>query len=461
MLHRVAGSFRDPSGFVFRLGSRVLRVVAPAGAENFVACKDILREFADAGRLVDFKELDPANLNFEDGIVAAHVLEHPLIAPQTMPYEWSFSQLKDAAIFHLDLHLDLLERGYTLSDASAYNVQFQGAQPIFIDHLSIRKYREGEFWLGHRQFCEQFLNPLLLRAYCDVAHNSWYRGNLEGIPQGDFAKLLPRRRKFSWNVLSHVVLPAHFQKSTTSDREVSFSVKHRKLPLAGFKGMLQQLRRWIVKLKPANVSATTWADYAHTNTYSGPEAEQKRRLVGEFVRRAAPKSVVDLGCNTGDFSKVCLEAGAEKVIGFDFDQQALDRAHSRAKAEGLDFLALYLDARNPSPSQGWRERERAGFSERIKADAVIALAFEHHLAIAHNVPLDQVVEWIVDVAPAGIIEFVPKDDPTIVKMLALREDIFTGYTKDAFEQALSRVARIVSSDQVSSSGRVLYSFERA
>lgn len=420
-----------------------------------------MREFADAGRLVDFKELDPANLDFEGGIAAAHVLEHPLISHQTMPYEWSFALLKDAAIFHLDLHLDLLERGYTLSDASAYNVQFQGARPIFIDHLSIRKYREGEFWLGHRQFCEQFLNPLLLRAYCDVAHNSWYRGNLEGIPLADFAKLLPRRRKLSWAVLSHVVLPAHFQKATTSDRDVSFSVKHRKLPLVGFKGMLQQLRRWIVKLKPANVSATTWADYAHTNTYSGPEAEEKRRLVGEFVRRAAPKSVVDLGCNTGDFSKVCLEAGAEKVIGFDFDEQALDRAHSRAKVEDLNFLALYLDARNPSPSQGWRERERAGFSERIKADVVIALAFEHHLAIAHNVPLDQVVAWIVDVAPAGLIEFVPKDDPTIVKMLALREDIFTDYTKEAFEQALSRVARIASVDQVSSSGRTLYGFERA
>ncbi|MCH8816049.1 MAG: class I SAM-dependent methyltransferase, partial [Chloroflexi bacterium] len=90
--------------------------------------------------------------------------------------------LRRAALHYLDLHLDLLERNFTLSDASAYNIQFRGTRPVFIDVLSIRPYREGEYWTGYRQFCEQFLNPLLLVAVSGIPYQAWFRGNIEGIP---------------------------------------------------------------------------------------------------------------------------------------------------------------------------------------------------------------------------------------------------------------------------------------
>jgi len=292
---RVAGSFRDPAGHIFASEGRVLRTITHRALEQFQAARPVLVDLVEKGRLVGFSEHKPEKFGFDKDHVAV-VLEHPVIETWSFPYEWSFALLRDAAIFHLDLHLELLEQGLTLSDASAYNVQFVGPTPIFIDHLSIRPYRDGEFWLGHRQFCEQFLNPLLLRAYLDIAPNAWYRGGLEGISTTDLAKLLPFRAKARLPVLTNVVLPARFQKGATSDKAARQDLKKRQLPLVGYQSMLRQLRNFISKLRPANTSATTWANYATTTTYDDEETIAKKRFVADFVRESKASHVVDLGC---------------------------------------------------------------------------------------------------------------------------------------------------------------------
>ncbi|MFP9135988.1 class I SAM-dependent methyltransferase [Devosia sp. XGJD_8] len=264
-----------------------------------------------------------------------------------------------------------------------------------------------------------------------------------------------------WQTLSNIVLPAYFQKRATSDKESTLSLEGKKLPRTGYVAMLRGLHNWIARLGPAERNRTTWANYSTTTTYTSDEATQKADFVSAFISKNLPRTVIDMGCNTGDYSEVCLRSGASRVVGFDFDQQSLDKALDRAADSDLDFLPLFLDARNPAPSQGWNGAERRGFAERYSADAVIALAFEHHLAIAHNVPLPEVVEWIVGLAPAGIIEFVPKEDPTIQKMLALRTDIFDDYNIHTFRQSLSAVADIQQEFQVSSTGRTLFEFTRS
>ncbi|SCB59659.1 hypothetical protein GA0061105_10815 [Rhizobium aethiopicum] len=452
---RVAGSFRDPAGYVFRRGDSFFRAVTEYGAAGYTAAKaaGILKWLSDDGRLVRVLQEQPSS----DG--SSIVLEVERLPWITHPYEWSFRLLKTAAIFHLDLHLALLDKGFTLSDATAYNVQFVGPNPIFIDHLSIQPYRDGEFWTGHRQFCEQFLNPLLLRAYLDVPHNAWYRGSMEGIAVSDLAKILPFYKKLSWNVLTNIVLQDKFQSGTSSN-EKKFSVKERKLPKQAFTGMLRQMRAWISRLQPADKKKTVWADYSLVNTYNDAEREAKHDFVGGYVRSARPKTVIDLGCNTGEYSERALASGATSVVGFDFDVQALDRAYDNAISRKLNMLPLFLDARNPSPNQGWMGTERLGFGERIIADGLLALAFEHHLAIAHNVPLDQLVRWLLLIAPTGVIEFVPKSDPTVQRMLALRDDIFPNYDVHEFERILAAHAVIERRQVVSESGRTLFQFRR-
>jgi ribosomal protein L11 methylase PrmA len=417
----------------------------------------VLDRIAASGRLVPFADVDPGVLG-DAASDYVRVLEHPALPFISLPYEWPFSMLREAACFHLDLHLELLADGATLSDASAYNVQFDGTRPVFIDHLSPRPYREGEFWAGHRQFCEQFLNPLLLRAWCGTPHHAWYRGELEGIAGRDLCAVAPWHRLLSPRALAHVWLPARVQRKPPSPDAVRIQMQRRRLPLAAFRGMLGGLRAWIATLQPRDATSTTWANYARDNTYSDAETAAKHRFVAQFAAEQRPSLCFDLGCNSGDFSRTLLDHGAGRVVGFDADVQALERAWQRACGERLAFTPLYLDARNPSPDQGWSQAERAGLAARARGDAVVALAFEHHLAIAHNVPIPAVVDWMTSFAPHGVVEFVPREDPTVQRMLALRDDIFPDYHEAAFVAALEKRRRIVRHERISASGRVLYQF---
>jgi len=465
-LERVSGSFRDPAGQVFRSGDRIFRTVTASAADDYEHLRDtgLLDRLAKEGLIVGAGEVDQEILgrgfkseNVDRPSDVRYVLEHPAIPFVTFPYEWPFSALKAAAKLHLKLHLRLLDHEMTLSDSSAYNVQFNGAKPIFIDTLSLRRYREGEYWLGHNQFSEQFVNPLLLRAHLGLPHNAWYRGALEGIANTDLARMLPLSSKFSWRIASQVVLPAKLQRRAINAPDQSLkAMPERRLAKSAFQAMLKQLLKWVDSLMPADAGKTVWQDYANTNTYDNPEEQSKRQFVADFVASTKPALLFDFGCNTGAYSALSLEAGATSVIGFDADQGALEGAFARADAENLAFLPLYLDAANPSPAQGWRQAERPGLSDRAPAEGLLALAFIHHLAIARNIPLDQLIVWLTGLAPSGVIEFVPKSDPTVQRMLALRDDIFSDYDVDRFADLLSERARIVKREVVSSSGREIF-----
>jgi ribosomal protein L11 methylase PrmA len=357
------------------------------------------------------------------------------------------------------VHLQALEKQVTLSDATAYNIQFLGPQPIFIDHLSFRRYRDGEYWDAHGQFCQQFLNPLLLRSLCGIPHNAWYRGSQEGITVSELNRLLPLRKKWSWNVFSQVTLQARLQSAST-EKPSSASAKKRPLPKTAFRGMLESLRNWVSRLQPADRGPTVWSDYAKSHSYSDDEVVAKKKLTAAFASAVKPAILWDLGCNTGDYSKVALEAGAKFAVGFDFDQGALELGYARALSEKLNFLPLFLDAANPTPDQGWAGKERLGLTARGPADGLLALAVVHHLAISRNIPLPRVVQWLTGLAPAGVIEFVPKNDAMVEQLLRLREDIFFDYDEQSFLTEVSRYGRIVRQETVSKSGRLLVWYQR-
>ncbi len=460
-MQRDPASFRDPSGHVYHDGSRVLRTVSDRAVPGYEYARDsgALQAWIDRGWVIGTRAAGSGTAATGEP-AARYVLEHDRVEFISYPYEWTFAGLKAAALLHLDLQLDALQRNIKLSDASAYNIQFDGARPVFIDVLSFQAYHDGDYWTGQRQFSEQFLNPLLLRALTGVPHNAWYRGSLEGITAHELSAVLPAGRKVSWNVFAYVTLPARMAARVAASREPPRPPR-RPLPRAAYKGLLSQLRHWIARLAPRDETKTTWSDYDTTQTYTDEERARKRAFVAAFVERTRPKMLWDLGCNTGDYAQLALENGAGRVIGFDADHGALDRAFARAATRGLKFLPLFLDAANPSPAQGWNEGERRSLSDRAPADALLALALAHHLAIGRNVPLDDVMRWLTMLAPCGVVEFVPKDDPTVRLMLASREDIFQDYDEGSFTAALSRHARVVHSEAISSTGRRLFAYERS
>lgn len=452
-------SYRDPAGHVHLSEGRVLRSVLPPGINHYRAAKDsgFLSKATAGGLLIAGDEVNP-DLLAQEAPDAQAVLEHPTLDFVSHPYEWSFGALKEAGLLTLDLHLDALDHGLTLSDASAYNVQFIGPKPIFIDYLSLIRYEAGQVWLGYRQFCEQFLNPLLLTAKTGVAFQPFYRGSMEGIRSADLAALLPWTSRWSPRVAIHVVLQARMQRSVTTAK----TARARRVTISkeGLAANLQMVRSWIASLNPPAALSTPWQHYEHTVSYSQDERAAKTSFVAEMVGRAAPRIVWDIGCNSGEYAEVALRSGAGTVIGFEPDQGALNAAFARARTKGLSFLPLSLDVTNPSPSLGWREQERPGFLARRNADFVMGLAVTHHLILGKNLPLDQVVDWFVSLAPQGVIEFVPKTDPMAQQLLELKPDLWPDYHVTAFEAALATRATIIKKAPVTATGRVMFAFAR-
>jgi ribosomal protein L11 methylase PrmA len=448
---------------------RVFRTIEESALERFevVSSSGILDRLAAAGRIVSTREVDsrdiPAGVLDDLPRTRRRVVEHERVPFISYPYEWPFALLKRAALFFLDLYLSLLESKFVLCDASAYNVQFLGTRPIFIDVLSIRPYEEGEYWLGYRQFCEHFLNPLLLTSFTGVPYQSWYRGGTEGIPVEDLARILPYHRRASWRVLLHVALHARMiarARDAGQAPDGEPGVRRRPMSKASLEWLVRGMRRWVAGLHRKVGGSTPWGRYDERTPYEEAEEEAKRAFVAGYVERRGPGELLDLGCNTGRYSELALATGAGRVIGIDTDEDALEMAVARADERRLEFLPIRMDVMNQSPRQGWAEREWQGLADRVRSDGVLALAFLHHLVIGRNVPLSRAVEWLVALAPSGVVEFVPKQDPMVLRMLRDREDIFPGYDVDAFRKEMLTRARIVREETISRQGRVLVEYSR-
>ncbi len=455
------GSFRDPAGRVFYHLDKIYRLIGNSGKEriDFLQQKDLITKSKENNFLINSKILndeDLKNLGFDKNSL---IIEHEKIPYISYPYEWSFSQLKSAALHHLDFHLFLLENGATLIDASAYNIQFIGANPIFIDLLSIRKYEEGEYWRGHKQFCENFLNPLILSSKKGIQFNNWFKGNLEGIATNELNSILTFFDKFSYNIFVHVYLLNKFDnKYKNQNKEIDINLK-KKFPKKNLISMLMQLRNFIKGLKPKKIT-TVWENYSILNTYKESEEIAKSKIVKDFIVNNDLANVIDLGCNDGFYSKIALKNNNNYVVGFDYDPISIDRAFNSFGNEQKNFLPLIFDASNPSANIGWNELERKSFNKRANFDGLLALAFEHHLAIAKNIPLEDTINWLIQLAPKGLIEFVPKNDDTIQKMLKFKGDIFPDYNEENFKNFVEKKAKIISIKEITSSGRKIYEYER-
>ena len=458
------GSFRDPAGSVFYFRDEVYRELSKTAENNF-------RKLMSTGTydcLLEAGVLNPAELVLSDktknlfGICSNAVLKHKKIDHISYAYEWPFRMLKKAALAHLDTHLLCLENNFTIVDGNSFNIQFDGVEPKFIDTPSIIPYEPGTPWLGYAQFCEQFLAPLLMSSDLGVPYHHWLRGAPNGMSLDDFSKLLPWRKYFNFNRFIHIILHNRMQKRFASSAE---DIKKEKIIFKEMKkgsliNFIKSIRNLVLSLETSPKQKTEWEDYESLCHYSDVDRHKKDGFVKNFVVESKPKCLWDLGCNSGEYAELAIKSGTTSVIGFDVDLGALDLAVKRASLKSLKFLPLYSDALNPSPNQGWAERERKGIQERSSADAVIALAIIHHLVISGGVPLNEVVRWLVERAPTGVIEFVSKKDPMVKKLLFSRLDHFEDYNETAFEKYLSHHAKVVDKMTIYGGKRVLFRFER-
>lgn len=445
---------------------RVFRAVTPAIYEQFAAIYDsgIIARLSDQGLMIACTRVDAddamlAKFTGPRGERASALYEHPRVPMLSYPYEWTFSQLKAAGLAHLDLQIAALEEGYVLSDATAYNMQFVDGKPIHIDVLSLQEYKEGQAWSGYNQFCRQFLLPLLLEAWAGVSYQAMYRGSIDGISFPDALAILPKRKLFSsLTGISHVYLHGRSITSASSATSESSSRKSPAISKTRYLAILQQLRDFLADLQSKKRSETYWHSYASKNSYSDTMRDTKLSFVRDWAERVKPKLIWDIGGNTGDYSMAAIEAGAGSSIVLDGDLDSLEALYNTRTKRGVPILPLAMNLSDPSPDLGWKQSERKGLMSRANSDGVIALAVIHHLVIGANLPFDEVINWLLDIAPDGIIEFVPKRDPMVRQLLEMRADLFPDYTEERFRQLVSSRRKIVSEHTFDSNGRLLVAY---
>lgn len=450
------GSFRDPSGHIFERNAVLCRQVNVGYKEHYdlFIASGLYKELAESNRLIPHSELnaDPA----------AKGAVYRILNPQRLPfisypYEWCFSQLKDAALLTLDIQKIALQKGMTLKDASAYNVQYFQGKPIFIDTLSFEKYQEGRPWIAYLQFCQHFLAPLSLMALRDIRLSQLLRVHLDGIPLDLASKLLPRGSWLNFGLLSNIHLHAKAQTSFSNNPDKTDSTSG--VSKSGLVAIVEGLAEAIAGLKYSAVG-TEWEGYYRKLHYAPKTFDAKNGFVAGAISKLKPKSVVNLGANDGTFSRLSAKDGIP-TISIDSDPAAVENNYLLSKKIRDTFMMpLYGDLTNPSGPIGWANSERKSLASRCKAELALALALIHHLSIGNNVPFGRIAEFFQSLGDWLIIEYVPLDDPQVKNMLTRRHGIIHEYSMGRFEQEFSRFYHIHEKYPLPESTRVMYLMAR-
>lgn len=446
---KLAGSFRDPDGFLFTEDDKIFRQVNLSYKPDYdLLMTKLYGELVEADLLVPHSESD------KKGTKGAYkVIQPEKISFISYPYEWSFSQYIDAALTTLELQRRALNAGMSLKDASAYNIQFHNGQPIFIDTLSFEKYEEGKPWVAYRQFCQHFLAPLVLMAYTDIDLSKLMRTYIDGVPLPLASKLLPKK---TWlgSLAAHIHYHARSQQKYADKggkgKSVTVSKSTQLALISNLAGVIKKLE-W-------NPTGTEWGDYYTFTNYDEKSFKAKHKLVERFILQTKAKTVWDIGANDGSLSRLASGNGIGTVA-FDIDPVAVEKNYRQVKKSNeKNILPVVMDLTNPSPPLGWAHGERQSMTERGPADTVLALALVHHLAISNNLPLESIAQWLAKIGKSIVIEFVPKEDSQVRILLSSREDIFPNYNEAAFEDAFKTYFRLVKKEKIPGTERTLYLF---
>jgi hypothetical protein len=446
----LASSFRDPSGFVFEKEGTIYRQVNKIFKEHFdhfinSGCYDHLIK---NGWLVAHEEV-PQNLTGTENWYKT--LKPQKIAFISYSYEWCFDMLKDAALLTLQLVRESIPFGMILKDATPFNVQWLSGKPIFIDTLSFEKYDTSKPWIAYRQFCENFLSPLLLMYHSRQPLQNLLLVYPDGIPLPVTKSLLPWKSKFSFYTYLHIHLHERISsKSAGKESPGSYSFSEKKLLR-----LIESLQSLVQSLKWKG-KQTNWENYYEEAGQRGAYLTQKKKIVTGWLKEIPAKTTLDLGANTGEFSFLAAKENAF-TLATDYDHSAINKLYQAIKEENeKNILPLAIDIANPSPSIGFSNIERMSYIERTRVDVSLALALIHHLAIGKNISFEKIVELFKEITSYLIIEFIPKQDEKVQFMLRQKADIYSEYTEDNFTKAFEKYFTIIKKEPVENSGRVIF-----
>ena len=447
-------SYKDPAGFIFLHEGRFFRQVNQCYAQEYTQLMEsgLYHELTARKWLIPHTETD-----FPSADSAGHfkILLPSQLNNTSYAYEWSFDMLKDAALLTLHINELAIEHGMILKDATPYNIQFYQGKPIFIDTLSFGTYDAAKPWTAYRQFCEMFLFPLYFEHYLKTDINKILSTYIDGIPVDLTARLLPLKSNFSMGVWLHV----HLQNTVKRNiRSAGSAAKFDKTKLLH---LLHHLESSILSFKHKRSTVSTWSIYYKETILSTAYLQAKERLFRSFIKGLSYETVLDLGANDGYFSYKLAEEN-KQVIAIDADSQCINQLYKQIRRENItNILPLNIDLANPSPAIGFNNEERQPFLERAKAALVLALALIHHLVFSKNITLQMIADCFARLSTRYlVIEFVPKEDEKVKKLVENKEVTIMTYDEWHFEDAFSDYFRFLKKQVITGSGRILYLMEK-
>ena len=449
-------SFRDPSGFIIYEREKIMRIVNSSYSKNYLKLMSsgLYEKLVSEKKLVSHKEVEAEKHYSKDQF---KVLELDKIQTITYPYEWCFSQFKEAALLTLEIQRDSVEYGLTLKDATPYNVQFENNSPIFIDTLSFEEFSDNYVWKPYKQFCEMFLGPLCLMVFNDMRLCSLLISNINGIPLDLVNKLLPLKSKFNPSIFFHLVLQNSLSKKGSNKKQNSNKKISKKQHLA----IIQQLESFVKNLK-LKKTKTEWGNYHDETIQEKPQyVYHKEKIIRDFISKVNPKITWDIGSNDGNFSKIAAEDKNSTVYSLDFDWKCIEHNYIRNKKENKNnIFPLLLDLANPSPPIGWMNQERSSIYERLKKpDVIMGLALIHHV-INLNIPVSVFIDVLSLSKRYVILEYVPFEDPKCQQIFRSRGDEFEYVSNISFEEIITKKFSIIESIELKETKRKLYFLEK-
>lgn len=456
MPNRINASFRDPAGFVFEEGGVVFRQINRCYADDYSRLLDSgLYEVLVGKQLLISHKIISGDFAQDNYII----IQPEQLAFISYPYEWSFNQLKDAALTTLAIQKLAMTKDMSLKDASAYNIQFHHGKAIFIDTLSYERYIEGKPWVAYRQFCQHFLAPLALMAKMHISLHQLLRIYIDGIDLSFASQILPLKTWFSFGLLVHIHLHAMAQKRHATTKASQMN-KVEQFSKKSFLALIDNLESTIKRLQWLSTD-TEWHDYYQSNNnYRLEGLDAKQSVIESFIKGQHYNLVWDLGANTGRFSQV-LASHAKLICAWDIDPACVDYHYQNIKRDqAKNILPLLQNLTNPSAAIGWANKELASMSNRGPADLILALGLIHHLVIVNNIPISEIAIFFASIGSSLIVEFIPKQDSQVQKLLENRQDIFSDYSEEKFRSCFAKYFVLDRIVNISGTVRTLYLMHR-
>jgi ribosomal protein L11 methylase PrmA len=462
MIKQEESSFRDSKAKVYSSENKIFRKIDTKfniDFKKFISSTYYKKNISKiiATKILDIHEINDYGLEKKDNIIW---LEHEKLENIIYPYELTFDQLKDSAVLFLDLYINAIKESYDIIDASAYNIQFKNNLPIFIDLGSFSYLNKNSNILWHKQFCENYLGPLLIKSKAKINFNDFFKGNLDGVDLKVTSKILPVSSWFNFNILTNIHLHSHLNSkiSSSSTKKITNNVneninKKQKILIA------KSLKKLILNLDSTKTSY--WSSYSKINSYTDQTHKKKVDSVKTFIQNEKIQSLMDLGCNDGLFSELSFESGVKKIIGVDNDLDSLNDAYLKFKKKPKKFLPIYQNFTNPSPNIGWDNTERKSFTERYKKrfDGIICLAFIHHICVGNNIPFDKFIKFVEKFSDNILLEFVTKEDLMVKNLSRNKENIINEYNFENFKKVIKKNYKIISEENISNT-RIMIHFKK-